>query len=139
MAKDRISSNRPSSCDIGPADTPFGDNFPGTSAGGRAGSSPDSGNKPGPGFDGTSSGVGRAGSSVSLVLRLEEGDGGSASSALATVKAAIITSESIISHFMRQDQTIAAHCRIYLQTARRGSAQRGSSFWKFIDSRNWLG
>jgi hypothetical protein len=121
IAKDRISSNRRSFGNSGVGDSRVDDKFDGTSAGGRAGSSPDSGSKPGSAFDGTASDVGRAGSSVSLVFRLGDGDFDGVFSALAKAKAAIRTNEMIACRFMRPEELFAALCRISPATARRGS------------------
>src|ERR1700726_1160729 len=100
MAKVRISSNRPSFSHPCRDGAGVDDNFAGNSAGGQAGSSPDSGNKPGPGFDGAPSGVGRAGSSISPPLGVGTAGRDGESSALAIAKAAIRASKIVAWHFM---------------------------------------
>ena len=106
MAKDRISSNRRSFGNSGVGDSGVDDKFDGAPTGGLAGSSPDSGSKPGSAVDGTASDVGRAGSSVSLVFRLGDGDFDGVFSALATAKAAIRTSEMIACRFNASERVI---------------------------------
>jgi hypothetical protein len=102
MAKDRISSNRPSFSETRSVDPRGGVNFAAASAGGLAGSSPDSGSKPGAEFEGAASGVGRAGSSISAALGVGDCEG--ESSALAPANADSRTNEMIACHFMRLDQ-----------------------------------
>ncbi len=127
MAKDRISSNRLSFSTACRADARVDDIFPGSPIGGRAGSSPDSGNKPGARFEGAVSEVGSGGSSISFVLKPGEGDCHGESPAFATPKAVIRKNAMMACDFMRRTVGFAAPCRIYLQTARRRSAH-GTAF-----------
>jgi len=100
MAKDRISSNRPSFSDTRCVDPGAEVNVVDTSAGRLAGSSPDSGSKSGAGFDGAVSSVGRAGSSISLAFELGVGDCDGESSALTAPNVDSRTKEMIACHFM---------------------------------------
>ena len=100
MAKDRISSNRPSFSDTRCVDPGAEVNVVDASAGRLAGSSPDSGSKSGAGFDGAASSVGRAGSSISLAFELGVGDCDGESSALTAANVDSRTKEMIACHFM---------------------------------------
>jgi hypothetical protein len=135
MARDRISSNRLSFSTASRADARVDDLFPGDFVGGRAGSSPDSGNKPGARLEGTASEDGSAGSSISFVLKPGEADGPGESPAVATPEAVIRMRAMRACDFIGRTVGSAAPCRIYLQTARRRSA-RGTAFliWKNMDS-----
>jgi hypothetical protein len=106
IAKDRISSNLRSFGNSGVGDSGVDDKFDGAPVGGRAGSSPDSGSKPGSSFDGTASDVGRAGSSVSLAFGFGDGDFDGVFSALATARAAVRTSEMIACRFSASERVI---------------------------------
>jgi hypothetical protein len=115
------------------------DDFACALAGGREGSSPVSGSNPGPGFVGSGSDTGRAGSSISPALRAGKTVCEGKSSPLTTAKAAIRASEMIASRFMRQDQRMTGHCRIWMRTARRGSIDiTACPIRKSIDSGAWL-
>ena len=135
MAKDRISSNRLSFSIASRADPRVDDPFSGDPVGGRAGSSPDSGNKPGAKLEGVVSADGSGGSSISFVLKAGEGDGPGTSPAFATPKAVIRMSAMMACDFIGRTVGSAAPCRIYLQTARRRSASSTAfQIWKKMDS-----
>lgn len=124
MAKDRISSKRSSFSANPRGDAGVDEKSAGTLPDGLAGSSPDSGSKPGSEFDGVASDVGRAGSSISPMLGTAEGDCDGETSAPATAKAVARASEIIACSFMPSGQTITAPCRISPQTASRGTASK---------------
>ena len=100
MAKDRISSNRLSFSIASRTDARVDDPFSGDPVGGRAGSSPDSGNKPGARLEGEVSEDGSGGSSISFVLKAGEGDGPGTSPAFATPKPVIRMSAMMACDFI---------------------------------------
>ena len=114
MAKDRISSNRLSFSIASRADARADDPFSGDPVGGWAGSSPDSGNKPGARLDGAVSEDGGGGSSISFVLKAGEGDGPGISPAVATPEAVIRMRAMMACDFIGRTIGSAAPCRIYL-------------------------
>jgi hypothetical protein len=103
MAKERTVSNRSSFSNVGAR---FDENLDDASAGGAAGSSPDSGSRPDSGFNGEESGAGSAGSSISPVLPLGETGSDGMSPALAATNTAIRASGMPALHLIRPDNEL---------------------------------